>query len=139
MIAVLVAKISSTEPLIATKTASDAPENWPARSESSWLTLAVLLGSGTSVVDHRVKSGLVRVIVKMTSAIVRYATVRRGERIAGAIWATLSRPENARNAAPNPVITTSGVSGGGPRPMAAKLCTTPAGPRWIATMTTTSN
>src|SRR2546423_4199182 len=120
MIAVLVAKISNTEPLIATKSARAAPENWPARSESSWLTLAVLLGSGTSVVDHRVNSGLVRVIVKMTRAIVRYATVRRGERMAGAIWATLSRPENARNAAPNPLITTSRASGGVRRPLPAQ-------------------
>src|SRR5207244_749183 len=36
--------------------------------------------------------------------------------MAGAIWATLSSPENARNAAPNLVRSTSGVRGGGPRP-----------------------
>jgi hypothetical protein len=73
------------------------------------------------VVDHRVNKGLVSVIVRMTMAIVRYAVVLRGVRIAGAIWATLSRPEKARNAAPKPVRRTIGVSGGGPCPTIEKL------------------
>src|ERR1700694_4874355 len=96
MIAVLLAKMRSREPLIATVTPSAGPATcWPSR-EMNWL---VSEPDGRRVVDQSVRRGLVRAMVAMTPAIVRYATWLRGCRIAGAIWAIDSRPEKARKAA----------------------------------------
>src|ERR1700716_199689 len=96
MIAVLLAKMRSNDPLIATVAPSSGPATWAPRSEMNWL---VSEPAGSRVVDQRVSSGLVSAIVAMTPAIVRYATWFRGCRMAGAIWAIDSRPEKARKAA----------------------------------------
>jgi len=96
MIAVLLAKIRSREPLMATVTPRAGPATCCPRREMNWL---VSEPAGRRVVDQRVSRGLVRAMVAMTPAIVRWATWFRGCRIAGAIWAIDSRPEKASKAA----------------------------------------